>query len=1062
MKRDPATLTRDRSPVGATISVTRPASPAESGPALRVDEPAAWPPDDTVELPPSLHARFEDFELLGRGASGAVFRARDFRLGRDVAIKLLLGADPERGGGLLREVRSQARLSHENVCEVYEAGTADHARYIVMQLIRGDPLDRAKAGMTLEERVRAIRQIASALHEAHRLGLVHRDVKPSNIMVERGEDGAWKPYIMDFGLAREVGDSGRTMTGAILGTPAFMAPEQAAGKVRSLDRRTDVYGLGATLYDVLAGRPPFVAGSLLELLEQVRSREPAPLRDLDRDFPRDLEAIVMKCLEKEPSARYESARALGEDLQRFLDGDAVLARRGGLGYALLKRARRHRRAVALAGAALLAAALTAALWARGRRLAAEQATLSRELGESVKEMELFLRSAHGMPLHDIERERDVVRARLREIEARMAAAGEAGRGPGRYALGRGHLALQAPEAALDHLEQAAAAGYRSPGLDFAMGVALSAVYKRALEQADRIPDKARREELTRALEARLKQPALAHLRAALGGTIESPAYAEGLIALYEDRHEEALAKARQAFEEAPWLYEAKKLEGDVLFAIGSRHGHDAAFDHRAMTAWFQQAAEAYRIAADLGRSDPAVHDAACALWTQVMNGAFEHGDPVRPSFEEAIAACGRAIAASPGSPSGYVKLAWAHNCFAWRVATGAVPGEDPEAAIAEAIARAEEAARRSPEDLLARYVVGALWRTRALYASNRGLDVAPAVDHAIAGYQAVLRLAEGSDAALGQDQVFLWALNELCSSYLIRAERESLRGLDLRPSLEEALPRCDRALALDPTFVYPRNNKVIAQLLLARHLVAAGESPAAPIRAATEAIEAVAQVSASHRPIPSWRASLRLIEATWALESGADAEPALAAAEASVLELERLQPSSPVVHEPRGEAALLRARWLAARGEDPTPALREARAAFARAVEATPWYAKKRVWSAHTEIVALRWALREGQAKPAAFEAALAPLLPLLDAPSANPRLYLALAEIHELRAASRAGQKEAEEDIAEGLRRAEEALAINPRHTSALTCKERLLRLRASREARRSAGSSGAPEAPR
>lgn len=193
--------------------------------------------EDAQEVPPALLARFEAFEFLGRGGMGTVYKAHDIRLGRDVAIKLIFGADPQLGGSLLREARAQARIVHENVCEVYEAGTIDQVRFIVMQLIRGEALDGAKATMTLEEKIRIIRQIADALHEAHRLGLVHRDVKPSNIMVERGDDGAWKPYIMDFGLAREVGDSGSTVSGALMGTPSFMSPEQAIKANPNVERQ---------------------------------------------------------------------------------------------------------------------------------------------------------------------------------------------------------------------------------------------------------------------------------------------------------------------------------------------------------------------------------------------------------------------------------------------------------------------------------------------------------------------------------------------------------------------------------------------------------------------------------------------------------------------------------------------------------------------------------------------------------------------------------------------------------------------------------------------------------
>lgn len=1005
--------------------------------SLESDE-ASVGASDEPEIPPSLFARFESFVFLGRGGMGAVYRARDFRLGRDVAVKLLFGADPEKGGSVLREARSQARLEHENACKVHEAGVADHVRFIVMQLIHGAPLDAAQSGMTLEEKVGVIRKIASALQEAHRIGILHRDVKPSNILVERGEDGAWKPYIMDFGLAREMGDSGNTVTGTIMGTPAFMAPEQAAGKVRSLDRRTDVYSLGATLYDVLAGRKPFVADSLIQLLDLVINQEPLPIRKVDRNIPQDLEAIVMKCLEKEPGARYESARALGDDLQRFLDGEPVKARRASLAYVLFKRAKKHRAAVALAGAALVAMLVVAALWVRGRRIAAEQATLSRELGESVKEMELFLRSAHGMPLHDIERERDLIRTRLGEIEAGMATAGKIGQGPGHYALGRGHLTLQEPEAALEHLKKAKAAGYTSFGLDYALGISLSELYRSALQKTKRIENAEQRRARVAAIEDEYKVPMLQHLRAALGGSIEAPAYVEGLIAFYEGRHDEARALAQKAFAKAPWLYEAKKLEGDILFAVGSRYRADAAFDHDQMMIWFRQAEDAYRTAADLGRSDPAIHEADCDLWTQVMNAASQHDESMRPSFEAACAACERAIAASSKSASGQLKLAQAHNSFAWWVATGDHPGENPERAIDEAVKRAEAAAQRSPTDPMAPYSVGAVWRTRAIFASNRGLDVGHAVERGIAGYKEALRL----------DPAFPWALNELCALLSMRARWEDLHGKDPQASLTEAVAQCDRAIALDAGFLFPKMGLVVAYITKAEYLLSTGRSPEAAITPAIAAIESVKKQNPTWIWIPSWLAHLRSIEAAHATSAGEDPTLALERAEESTREVERLGPSSTLAHLARGEVSLVKARWRGAREEDPTPALGQAREAFRLAVEAKPLDLDQRVLRAGTEITAIRWAMKHARADEAHFEAALAPLLPLLGAPRADPSLYQALAEIHELRAGWLLHRKKnAEEEIAKGLQRAEEALALDANLAAALAGKGRLLLLRAKQE---------------
>ena len=185
-------------------------------------------------VPPSILERYEIVSHLGSGGMGAVYRALDQRLEREVALKVLLGQGADGGRRLLREARAQARLDHENVCQVFEAVDDGGVCYIAMAYIHGEPLGVACARMAIEQKVRIALQVAWALHEAHRHGLVHRDVKPSNIMVEERPDGARKPYLVDFGIAREMGDEGQTATGAVVGTPQFMAPEQARGEIHAL------------------------------------------------------------------------------------------------------------------------------------------------------------------------------------------------------------------------------------------------------------------------------------------------------------------------------------------------------------------------------------------------------------------------------------------------------------------------------------------------------------------------------------------------------------------------------------------------------------------------------------------------------------------------------------------------------------------------------------------------------------------------------------------------------------------------------------------------------------
>ncbi|MEZ4302151.1 MAG: serine/threonine-protein kinase, partial [Polyangiaceae bacterium] len=885
-------------PAVGTLSLEGPGTAHEHlALAVSGDGPAP-PPSRLSALPAALAERFESLQFVGEGGMGAVYRARDTRLARDVALKFLFGGGAGASEKLLREARLQARLTHENTCKVYEAGVAEGHRYIVMEYIEGEPLDRAAEHMTIEEKVRAIRQIASALHEAHRFGLVHRDIKPSNILVEVGADGAFKPYLLDFGLAREVGGDDLSVTRGIFGTPAFMAPEQATGDVRAIDRRTDVYSVGATLYDLIAGRPPFVDESLFRLLQRIAREDPAPLSKLSPGVPADVGAIVMKCLEKEPGRRYESARALGDDLQRFLDGEPVHARRASLAYVLVKKIRRHKAKVGLAAAALIAALVVLVAWVQDRRAAAARAQLAQEVGEDVKEMELFLRNAYGLPLHDVERERDVVRARLRAVEDRMKALGPAGEGAGHYAIGRGLLALREPEGALSHLQRAEEAGYRPPELEYAAGLALGELYRRELESAKRIDNPEQRSARIAAIESEYKEPAIRRLRAALGARLEVPAYVEGLIALYEGKNQEALARAAEAYERAPWLPDAKKLEGDAHFAEGSRFRPDAAFDHDRMMHHYALAGAAYRVAAEMASSDPEVHIAECELWIQVMNATQTSPDTLGGVFERARLACERGVESSSRSGAARVKTAFAYQVLAWKALALAPGGEEPEAIIEEAVAHAEEAVEASPDDPMASYLVGAALRTQILHAFNRGIASGVEIERAISAYEQAIAL----------DPTFLWAHNELCWSYVMLGYDEGQRGVDAEGSLGHAVKLCENAIRLDPSFAFSYSNLSLAHYYRAQHLADAGRAPDPAVDAALAVVKAARERSPSS-PDPGMLAGwAHLVAARHASDAASDPAPYLALTEESAREVERLAGSRAAAAELRDMVALLQAR----------------------------------------------------------------------------------------------------------------------------------------------------------
>src|SRR5438094_4447590 len=271
-----------------------------------------------------------DYELLeeiGRGAQGVVFRARQKSLNRTVALKVTsLGqwASKANQKRFRREAEAAASLDHPSIVPIYEVGEREGACYFSMKFVEGGQLDEVvrRTLMSIRQAAELIAKVARTVHYAHEHGILHRDIKPGNILL----DAKGEPLLTDFGLARLV-EAESTITGTleVLGTPSYMAPEQAVGETRKLTSATDVYGLGAVLYQLLTGQPPFAGGTTYETIRLLRDREPRPPRLLNPKIDRDLSTICLKCLEKEPKRRYSSADAFAEDLEHWLKDETVQA-----------------------------------------------------------------------------------------------------------------------------------------------------------------------------------------------------------------------------------------------------------------------------------------------------------------------------------------------------------------------------------------------------------------------------------------------------------------------------------------------------------------------------------------------------------------------------------------------------------------------------------------------------------------------------------------------------------------------------------------------------------------
>src|SRR5262245_12933848 len=369
--------------------------------------------------------RLGDFEIIrevGRGGMGVVFEARQVSLNRRVALKVLgpgLGLTPHAVQRFRREAQAAARLHHTNIVPVYATGEQDGTHFYAMELVEGPSLNHvlrqlrqapgtepegagdptpsgssltgpyveglgtsatsasggssvqlSAGGRYFDSAARMVAEVADALEYAHAHGVVHRDIKPANLLLS--PDG--RLSVNDFGLARVLEEPGVTMTGEFVGTPAYMSPEQITAGRTPLDHRTDIYSLGATLYELLTLRPPFAGERRDEVLAQILHKEPVPPRRLNRKVPVDLETICLKCLEKDPDRRYQTAQALADDLRRHLNRFAIAAKRTGPLARLGKFVRRHKLASA-AGAAIVllatAAGVALGLYQRARGRAEE-------------------------------------------------------------------------------------------------------------------------------------------------------------------------------------------------------------------------------------------------------------------------------------------------------------------------------------------------------------------------------------------------------------------------------------------------------------------------------------------------------------------------------------------------------------------------------------------------------------------------------------------------------------------------------------------------------------------
>ncbi len=905
----------------------------------------------TLETPKKI-GHYDIDAVLGSGGMGQVFKGYDSNLKRFAALKILHAETPQLNRRFAQEARLQAKIDHPNVCKVYEVGEVDGKHFIAMQFIAGKTLRDAAKELKLEEKLRIIKQVAEALHSAHKEGLIHRDIKPTNIMVVKNEEGIWQPYILDFGLAREQETAGLTLSGIVVGTPHYMAPEQARGDTTHLDRRTDVYGLGATLYELLSGRTPYPGKSSAEVLIKVLQEDPDPIRKIDPSIPVDLETIVMKCMQKEPQLRYQSAKELYEDLQRYLDGDPITARPVRLSERLIKKARKNKVAtVSIAGALMITLILLSALiWVQTK--SSFQSRYAREFGEEVRSIESMMNSVYSAPIHDIRSELAVAKKRLAKIETRTREAGSWAYGPGHNALGLGYFAIGEYDKAFENLQIAYKSNYREASTIYSLGKLYGIRYQRELADASSIKNKTLRDEQIAKIEKDLRDPAVSYLKMSKS-SIDSPAYAEGLIAFYEKRYSDALKNAIEAYKQAGWSYDAKKLEGELYLSSAAELEDKGEIKKGEKN--LDAAAAANRIAIELGRSRAEIYLSEANRWTEILVRDTGQGKTNQTAFDQGLHFANQAIAINPDAPEGYARkqkiYTSAGNYLMYNT------GEDPRKMMEQAIQMGEQLQKLSPRYPAAFAESGIAYRLIGEYELRHGLDPRQSLSKSTELLGKSLQIKPDFPAYLGA----------LGVAYSLLGEYELKHGTDPRPTFEKAIQQYRTSEQINPNYTQANINAGIAYWFIGGYEASRGLEPTSAFQNAIQQYQMAIKANPKN-PFAWFNLSLTFMEAgNFELLSGHDPSKTYAQCLDALKKCAELMNNSYV---PTGFGSIYyqMAYYEFQKGNDPTSLLERSRNSFQKSIEIDPSNYEPFGFLGRDETLAGRWAIKSGQSPSALFQ----------------------------------------------------------------------------------------------
>ncbi|EKE87515.1 serine/threonine-protein kinase [Idiomarina xiamenensis] len=511
-------------------------------------------------FPYSINARYSCLELLGRGGSGAVYRARDNKLQRDVAIKFINTDQRLARDRFISEARLLAKLEHDRICRVYEVAEEGPALYMVMQYVAGATLNDWRTLLTTRQLVEAIQQVAAGVAAVHQQGVIHRDIKPANIALTTDNQQGVKAVLLDFGIASDISNATLGVH-AGQGSLFYMAPEQAKLDPQQITPAADVYSLGATLYFLLSGEPVLASRRTTVARAELSQDNIIPLQQLCPKLPDDLAQVVMHCLQRDPTKRYQSAQQLADDLQRWLNHQPVSLIRSPA-YRIAKWYRRSPAAgVMITGLSLVLIAALVLFAYYQQQVGVRELRLQR-FTEQVKNIEAEVRFIRMSPMTYIEDDMRQLSRRAEQFAAQAVNDSDFFAGPAWYAAGRTFYSLGRFNDAYHALQQAWQSDYQNPNAALYLALTHSELYQQGQQFAASIQNPSERERYLQQLQDEHQQPALSLLqRMSEGSQSESipRSYLRAVAAYLNDDLNAADSILQQARDIPTWFYEAERL-----------------------------------------------------------------------------------------------------------------------------------------------------------------------------------------------------------------------------------------------------------------------------------------------------------------------------------------------------------------------------------------------------------------------------------------------------------------------------------------------------------------------